>query len=271
MSALLRDIRLASLITVPLALLAMAGACGDETTAPPGTGPSTTSSSGTPTTSGGGNDGGNSGTAMGGSGGTGAAGGGSGATGGGDVDPLDRACSEDIAFRADGAIFKPPTPQDLALALTELTYDVTLHPVTVVLQGSDPGNATIAASQTMDDGNFNEVFVTGFEPGSWPGATIAAGGFSSNGPQSSGYLRIRHLMGNLDLQLTNLSIIATTSGDCAFGTILIDAIIPSSQRTSTLEIASGSTTIGDLAGGSGDINVGMVFQASAVAFDFSTL
>jgi len=210
---------------------------------------------------------------MGGQGGGTGGGGGIGGSGGApEIVPLDNACIADVAFQSAGLFFKSPTPQALALALNELTYDADTHPITVVLQGADPSNVSVAASATEEDSSISEVFLPGLTP-TFAAGVLYEGGFQTDSPQSTGYVHIVDLASTVDIELSDLNIFATTSGDCTAAVIVIDAKIPAAERSKSITLASGTTTIGTLAGGSStdDIQFGMLFQAISVGFDFSTL
>jgi hypothetical protein len=238
--------------------------CGDERPPSGGSGTQTTATTTTTTTGNGGN---------GAEGGMGGAGGGGGSAGSGPIGPADNACVGDFAFRAAGMSFTPATPPDLGAALNELTYDTMEHPITIVLQSTDPASATMGGSPSLPLGDgMPEAFDSGYEP-TFTGATILQGSFSTASPQPTGYLRVRHQQGAVYLQLDNLTFIASTSFDCSQAFVSLDAVIPAAERTKQLTISSGPTTIGTLAGGNANdsIQLRAIFLSESINFDHSTL
>lgn len=208
------------------------------------------------------------------------AGAGSGGNDGG-VPPIDTACDRSMAFWATGASFVFPTPKGLASALGPLTYDYTEHPVTVVL-AMKGGSASVAASATEAPvGSQPPGFLAGKKPVFVP-ASIAIGGFASTASQAQGWLRIKDQTGFKDIELNNIDLSVVTSNQCSTMLAQLTAVIPSSQGGLALDLPSGSTTLGALAGGSssggqtpdgGSIgwNLRLVFTGESTDFDFASL
>ncbi|MBW2459440.1 MAG: hypothetical protein JRI68_33415 [Deltaproteobacteria bacterium] len=251
-------------LAISVALIVAAGACCEEETKQSGL-PTTSSST---TSTGGGAGGSTSGTG-------GSTSSTSGTAGGGGISAADEACIGDFAFRAAGMAFTEPTAAALAAALSELTYSGEEHPITVVLRSSDPNAATIGASVSVyDDQTYTDSFATGLEPTFSPtDAIVELGSFGTASAAPMGYLRARHQAGVLDLELQNLSINASTSGGCASAFVILDAVIPASEKSKSIQTSAGTNTIGDLGGGdpNNDLQLRAIFMAETIDFDFSTL
>jgi hypothetical protein len=186
-----------------------------------------------------------------------------------------------VAFCATGASFAFPTPKDLAAALGALTFDYNERPVTVVL-AIDGGNASVGVSATEQaSGASAPTFVAGKKPQFVP-AAISVGGFATTATQTQAWLRVKDLTGFKDIELNNVDLSVVTSNQCSTMLALLTAVIPGSQGGVTLDLPSGSTTIGALAGGSsggsqtpdaGSVgwNLRMMFVGESTDFDFKSL
>src|SRR5690606_11728193 len=157
---------------------ATSGSSGGGTTSG-GTSSGGTSSGGTSsggTTSGGTSSGGTS------SAGASGTGGAAGSAGGPAIEPTDAACTDRQAARAPGMAFVAPTPSELGLALSSLTYSSASHPISVVARfkgGSDVASVWITQTESSQAGP--EIFPTGFAPEPTP-ALVRLGGFSTTEP-----------------------------------------------------------------------------------------
>jgi len=254
-------------LAISLALAVATGACAKDETKRSTLTTSTSLTTGT----GGSGAGGSSGT--GGTGGSGGSTSTSGTAGGGGIPVSDVACTGDYAFRAAGMSFTPPTAGALGQAFNELAYDFEVHPITVVLRATDPQQATIAASSTMYDPNtYMDSFVAGLDP-TFTDAGLAQGAFWTGTPQATGYLRLRHDQGVLDLELTNLTVHATTDSDCNQAFVTLDAIIPVTEKSKQLVYSGGTTTVGDLGGGdpNNPLPLRALFLTEAISLDWASL
>jgi hypothetical protein len=214
-----------------------------------------------------------------GAGGAGSAGGsapGGGAGGSSDAGAADLLCAGDVAFWATGMAFVAPTPEPLAQALSALAYDPLSHPLSIVLAGA---SAKMGASATQDGGSGLAVFPPGEAPELVP-AIIAAGGFETGAPQAVGYLRFVDAMGPVSIEVTGVTLKASTSSGCSTLLATLTAIIPASEGSKTLHLKGGASTIAELGGsdGGGEKDAGppsweirALFSGETMAFDFTTL
>lgn len=256
-----------------VALPAAPGCGGGEETRPPaqslatGSGPSTGAQGAATSGSGSGGD------ATTGAGTTGAGGSGD-PDAGPDAIPPNPPCLEDVAFWADGMSFVSPTPEPLALALGDLAFDPTAHPITVVLRaGHGLEAATIAASATEDGGAGAHVFPAGAMPEFGP-ALVSYGGFATSAPQATAVLRVVDDVGPVDIALAGVSIEASTEASCAVALITLIATIPAAEGSKTLVIGGVTQTIAELAGGGPRQDswpVKSIFEAESMSFDFTSL
>lgn len=275
-------VRLALSLLVSLSLVA----CGGDESRPkaaPGSGGSGATGggggSGGGATGGAGGSAGSSGGAGGvaGSSGAGGVAGSAGAAGAPPVVPIDVACSGALAFRATGAAFVQPTPKDLAKELSALTYDYGEHPLTIVLLAKPGGQVTVSATETQS-GGFNQVFPSGKKP-DFVGLVLKQGGFASKDEIPKAWLQLEDQNGTVYVELTKVTVSASTASNCQSLVATVDAFIPSSQGSVSLALASGATTIATLAGPLGGGGQGsaegwqlrMLFPAQATDFDFGSL
>jgi hypothetical protein len=265
---------------VPYFLAALLLGCGQESEnrpSPPFTG-LTTSSASTASSSGAGG----SGEGSGGAGGQGGeadldAGADAAQTEAGAADPP---CTSDLAYWAAGMSFIAPTPQDLGLALSELAYDPTTHPVSLVLAAKGGvGAATLAVSATESNGANPHEFPAGKKPDFVP-ALLSFGGFSSAAQQMKGYLHFVDLAGPVDIDIVDITVAATTKSNCANILVTLSAFIPPTMASTVLHLKGGDRTIGELGGdgGGGPKDAGptaweirALFPAETISFNFSTL
>ncbi len=166
--------------------------------------------------------------------------------------------------------FVAPTPPDLGLALSRLTYDVSAHPISVVARfkaSEATGQAWISATEF--DGTAH-VFPQGYQPEP-VSLDLQIGGFNSSGPATEGWLAIDDGAPKR-IRLTNIDLVATTSNGCSVLNGSISAVIPESEGSVQLTLPSGTKTVAELAGGTTTSwNVRATFQAATTDFDFESL
>jgi hypothetical protein len=212
---------------------------------------------------------------SGGSGGIGTSGAaGSGALGGagGGTAPWDTECDGPVAFWATGASFAFPTPPNLAKELGALTYDHDTHPISVVLNVT-ASDATLGASATMQQSSgLAQVFLPGKKP-DFVSAKLAAGGFGTTASEMQGWLRVKDQSGFKDIELNGIDLSVTTSNKCSTILALLTTTIPATAGGITLDLPSGSTTVGALAEGGSAVgwNLRMLFAGESTDFDFASL
>lgn len=262
-------------LSLLLALALLAGCSEGATVKPPPFSASTSGQSGSGSSGG-------SGGAGGGSSSSGGAGGAGGAGAGVPVDAgaSDPPCTNDFAYWAVGMSFGAPTPQDLGLALSELAYDQSSHPISIILAAKGGvAAATMGVSATADNGAGSQIFPAGTKPTFVP-ALLSFGGFQSDGSQASGVLHLVDQAGPVDIELNNITVKATTSAGCANMVATLSAVIPGSEGDKTLHLKAGNSTIAELGGGNvgGPKDAGEVtwevrayFAGETMSFDFSTL
>ncbi|MGE0326885.1 MAG: hypothetical protein AB7K71_09105 [Polyangiaceae bacterium] len=230
----------------------------------------------------GGSAGGSGGASVGGSAGTGGNGGaggihtsggnaGNGATGGtGMIEPTDLPCEEQRAFLASGMAFVAPTPSELGLALSRLTYDASAHPISVVARFKPTEASGVAWISATEASGSNQVFPQGFLPEPVD-LGLQIGGFNSTQPATEGWLVVND-GSEKRIRLTNIDLVATTSNSCSILNASISAVIPDTEGSIQLTLPSGSKSIAQLAGGTTTSwNVRAVFQAATTDFDFESL
>lgn len=230
----------------------------------------------------GGSAGSSGGTSAGGSGGAGANGGsggihtsggnaGNGATGGtGVIEPTDSPCEEQRAFLASGMAFVAPTPPELGLALSRLTYDASAHPISVVARFKPTQVSGVAWISATEADGANQIFPQGFVPDPVD-LDLQIGGFNTVQPATEAWLVVND-GAEKRIRLTNIDLVATTSNACSILNGSISAVIPDTEGSVQLTLPSGNTTIAQLAGGSTTSwNVRAVFQAATTDFDFESL
>lgn len=267
--------RFLPMLLVPIV---MAVACSPDDTPKPRVSAGGVSSSSGSSSSGKGGDGG-------GVGGMGAGGGQGGADAGvelpSEAAPADPPCTNNYAFWTLGMSFGAPTPQLLAQALNEVTYDFSEHPLSIILTAKDGvASAKLGVSATVDNGAGLQIFQQP-QPAFVP-ALLAEGGFKSFNPQPTGILRVKDTMGPVDIELENITVNATTSSGCSNMVVILNADIPPSEHNKTLHLKGGDSTIGDLGlnGGGGAGGKGGGAQPFAIrayssgetmSFDFASL
>ncbi|MCB9588408.1 MAG: hypothetical protein H6718_23570 [Polyangiaceae bacterium] len=187
---------------------------------------------------------------------------------GGELVPTDTACEEQRAFLAGGMAFVSPTPPELGLALSRLLYDPASKPISVVARFKPSeaiGDAWIGATEL--DG-FNQTFPQGFVPEPVDLA-LQFGGFNTTEPAKEAWLALGE---NTRIRLENVELVAKTSNACSVLDATLSAVIPDSEGAVELDLPSGKTTVGTLAGGTTTTwNVRAVFQAATTDFDFEAL
>lgn len=203
---------------------------------------------------------------------------------GGQTEPgsADPPCTQDAAYWSLGMTFVGPTPLDLAQGLNELTYDLSTHPLSMVLTAKGGvGTAKLGISATTDDGMGLQVFPAGTKP-TFVSALLSYGGFHTESPQIKGTLHLVDAMGPVDVELNNIYVNAKTLGTCANVLAIVDAEIPPSEAGKTLHLKAGNSTIGDLAaagggggggkgGGSQPIPLRAYFSGETMSFDFTSI
>lgn len=193
----------------------------------------------------------------------------------GGVDPaqaIDSACAGNRAFVANGAAYVYPTPPTLASALGALTYDASSHPITLVLAVAGDGTAVTAASASPDpESGSSRSFPDSMKPDLTP-ALVKAGGFATTTQQQDAWLAFSDASGEKYLRLGNLAFSATTSAGCTTAMVSLTAVIPASEAGLSLELPSGTTTVGALAGPSngGAWDLKLLFTAASADFDFGS-
>lgn len=267
--------RFLPLLLVPIVT---AVACSPDDTSKPRMSTGAASSSSSASSSGNGGEGGGPG-GMGGGGGQGGAD--AGVELPSEAAPADPPCTNNYAFWTLGMSFGAPTPQALAQALNELTYDFSTHPLSIILMAKDGvASAKLGVSATVDDGAGLQIFQQP-QPVFVP-ALLAEGGFKSFNPQLKGLLRVNDTMGPVDIELENITVNATTSSACSNMVMILNADIPTSEHGKTLHLKGGDSTIGDLGlnGGGGAGGKGGGAQSFAIrayssgetmSFDFASL
>lgn len=258
----------------------LVAACSQEDPSRPrstngASGASSSSSSGETGGSGSGSAGGSGGAAGG-----GGAGGVDAGTGPTEPGPSDPPCTNDLAYWALGMSFAAPTPQALGLALNELAYASSTHPISIVLTAKGGvSTATVGISATADNGMGLQVFPTGTKPAFVP-AFLSYGGFQTNTPQLTGVLHLVDAVGSVDIELNNIIVRMTTSSGCSNVLGVLDAEIPTSESGKTLHLKAGDSTIGELGAGAvgGEKDAGSVpilvrgfFTGETMSFDFASL
>ena len=252
--------------------LAIGGCGGDE---PEVAGAAQQSAGPSTTTGGQGAAGGSIG--QGAAGGGGAAGAGGASDGGAGIGGLgpQEPCEIDVAFGGTDIAFTAPTPLDMVLAFTELTYDNPTDdlPLLVLLTASfglASAEMTVSGSE-YDDTLFEYGFPATKVPVFVP-ADVGYGEFSNSLPQSLGYLHLTDDDGTtVDIELNNL-IVKVKTDDCLTITATLDAIIPASQAEIELSVGGDTTTIGQLGGDTGNaVSLRALFQGESVDFDYGTL
>jgi hypothetical protein len=176
--------------------------------------------------------------------------------------------------------FVTPTPQPLGQALSELAYDQSLHPISVILSAKGGvASATIGISATADNGMGLQVFPAATQPTFVP-ALLSYGSFQTGSPQTTGTLHLVDMLGPLDIELVNISVTATTSSSCSNIVAILNAGIPASESGKTLHLKAGNSTIAELGAGNGGgekdagpvaISVRAFFSAETMSFDFTSL
>ena len=257
-------------------------ACSQEDSAKPrttnGTAATTSSSSSSGETGGGGSGASGGGGTAGGGGSGGVDAGTGGPTDAGVSDPP---CTNDLAYWALGMSFVAPTPQLLGQALSELAYDTTTHPISIVLTAKGGiASATLGVSATADNGAGLQIFPAGTKPAFVP-ALLSYGGFQTGAPQAQGFLHLVDAMGAVDIELNNITVKMTSSFGCSNVLGVLDAEIPPSESGKTLHLKAGNSTIGDLGSsgsGGGEKDAGPLpivvrgyFSGETISFDFTSL
>ncbi len=166
--------------------------------------------------------------------------------------------------------FQDPTPANLATELNTLSLPATAHPVTVVLvaTGSE-GEIATSATELAADG-ISQAFPLTQLP-DFKTATLIPGAFETDEPQAAGWMRFQDEQGDVDIALTNVSVEGTTLGGCSSVSGILTADIPASQAGVALELESGATTLGALAGDTGPWAIRAVFGGGTIDFDFEAL
>lgn len=190
----------------------------------------------------------------------------------GDGGAIDVACTGNRAFLAGGAAFVHPTPAGLAAAANALTYDVNTHLLTLVLAMKGDGTAVAAASASqVPEGGVAQAFPAAMTP-DWVPASVKVGGFTSGGQQKDGWLLLGDQAGEKLIKIENITFAVTTSASCSLATVTLTAVIPASEASVALELATESTTLGKLAGPSngGSWDLKLLFTAASTDFDFGS-
>lgn len=212
-----------------------------------------------------------SGSASSGAGGQGGAGGttSSGAGGGaGGAEPgPSNACDESVAFQATGMSFTEPAPVALAAALNRALFGYDAHGTSVVVHGAA---ATTWPTEPAPSGDHVLVGEPTF-------TTIVKdlGGFRSETPQDTGWLRLHDDHGAVDLEIHSVSVDARAGADCSQIFVVLDAIIPTEAGSVSLTLDGTTATIAELAGGAEPPTQGWpvraLFLGESIAFDFGSL
>jgi hypothetical protein len=165
---------------------------------------------------------------------------------GGEEPPAVWSCDGDYAFGADSTlVFIDPTPPALASALTTLTGAA--HPISLVLHLEE--DALIGAlSATTDPGSGQETFLPGDAP---PLAPVVAAfgsppGVTSIDPQPNAVFQFEDQAGPVNIQIEHVVWRATQGSSCADMSVSLQAVIPTSQFSVLLHLATGDQTVGEL-------------------------
>lgn len=266
---------------VAVGAMGLASACQSSTDRPPGltTGSPGGGASGASGGQGGtGGVGGSAGGGLGGAagrGGTGATGGSAGAGGGAVIGEDDFACSGASVFLAAGMNFREATPAGLASELNLLAAAATSHPVTIVLAASGAKGEIMTSATELATNGLLQAFPAGKVPDVQP-AAVFDGGFRNDAPHASAWMRFQQGQGQAQasdvfIALTKVNVDATTFGGCSSVTATLTAEIPASQANVALDLESGATTVGALAGGAGPWPVRAFFSGESVDFDYEAL
>jgi hypothetical protein len=156
-------------------------------------------------------------------------------------------CTGNVAFRASGMSFVAQTPQDLAAALNDLTYDPLTHPITILLLAAKGPAEALVAAAASDTGAMGESFPDAQTP-TPVAALLAPGSFSNPGPQATSWLRVVDDTGPVDLQLSTMTLAAQTYSMCMAAFVSLDAYLPESEGSKSLTIDGSTTTVAQLAG-----------------------
>lgn len=184
-----------------------------------------------------------------------------------DAGAIDTPCTGNRAFLATGGAFVSPTPAKLAHELNRDIYEAS--PISLVLVEGESGRQ-LAASYTVQtaEGHTFPQLQPQFAP-----ATATAEGFAHAETQLEGWMMLERETGPLELPLSNISVVATTSDRCQRAMVTLSAVISADYADLVEEIAAGPADAGD-GRGNGEptaTSVRLLFEAELIDFAFDAL
>lgn len=198
-------------------------------------------------------------------------------SGGNDAGSIDESlgsCAIDRAFGAQSMTFETPTPKDLGLALSALTYDAQSKAMTVVLAAAPARPiARVTASITEANGSSPDGFPKSSKP-TFAEVTPDDGGFCTGKPIDVTFLRLRDPKGDVDLEVDDAILYAKRDQGCGALWVVIEGKIPAKEGSTKLTTANGEASIADLANeppAGGGYPIRASFLATPVGFDFASL